>query len=35
LENKRKIATKFPQSVFKRKNKTKEGGALGWGVKKE
>jgi hypothetical protein len=35
LENIRKVATKFPRSVLKRKNKVEEGGTLGSRVKKE
>jgi hypothetical protein len=35
LENKRKIATKFPRSALKRKNIIKEGGTLGSRVEKE
>jgi len=35
LENRKKVVADFPRSVIKRKNKVKEGGALGLGVKKE
>jgi hypothetical protein len=35
LENRRKTIIESSRSVFKRKNKAKEGGALGSGVKKE
>jgi hypothetical protein len=35
LENIKKVATNFPRSAFKRKNKVEEGEALGLGVKRE
>ncbi len=35
LEYRRKVVTKFPKNALKNKNKVKEGGALGLGVKKE
>jgi len=35
LENRKKIATKFPRNVFKRKNKVEEGGASGLGMRRE
>jgi hypothetical protein len=35
LKNKRKIVTKSPRSVFKRKNKVKEGAASRSGIKKK
>jgi hypothetical protein len=33
LENRKKVVAESPRSVFKKKKKTKEGGALGSGVK--
>jgi hypothetical protein len=35
LENRKKVTTDSPRSVFKRKNKVEEGGALGSGMKRE
>jgi hypothetical protein len=35
LENKKKVVIDSPRSVFKRKNKVEERGALGLRVKKE
>jgi hypothetical protein len=35
LENREKVATDFPRSALKRKNKVEEGRASGLGVKRE
>ncbi len=35
IDNRKKVLVKFPRSVLKRMNKTKESGTLGLGVNKE
>jgi hypothetical protein len=35
LENRKKVVTNSPRSVFKKKNKVEEGGASSLGVKRE